>query len=219
SLQIREDNLRLALLNGFSPYNKGNDEIAVAFRPDFFVNYIQSMTQLHSFGTSPEEFSVLEEGSNPDIELNMARIEQVAEQRQSVVVQLNKKVRDTGFKARVLNAYGHRCAFSGMQLKLIDAAHILPVNINGSTDDTSNGIALSALYHRAFDRGIVTLDEGYHTIINNHKIDKFRVEGLDGGLDEFLGMLRPIIHVPPAVNDRPHVNFINTANRLRGWNF
>jgi putative restriction endonuclease len=63
SIQIREEFLRKALINGFSPCNKGNNEIAVAFRPDFFVNYIQSINQLHSFGASTKEFKILEEVS------------------------------------------------------------------------------------------------------------------------------------------------------------
>ncbi len=105
SIQIREEFLRKALINGFSPCNKGNNEIAVAFRPDFFVNYVQSLDQLHSFGTSAKDFKVLEEVSEQPIELNAELIQQVSKQRQVAVIQLNKKLRDTSFKARVLNAY------------------------------------------------------------------------------------------------------------------
>ncbi len=217
SMQIREEFLRKALINGFSPCNKGNNEIAVAFRPDFFVNYIQCLDQLHSFGTSAKDFEVLEEVSEQPLELNTALIQQVSEQRQITVIQLSKKLRDTSFKARVLNAYGNRCAFSGLQLKLIDAAHILPVSFDTSTDDTSNGIALSALYHRAYDRGIVTLNEQYQIIVNSIEMQKLKEIGFDSGMDKFIKDLRPIINVPPAITDRPNINFIKEANKLRGW--
>ena len=150
SMQIREEYLRKALINGFSPCDKGNNEIAIAFRPDFFVYYVQSLEQLHGFGTSRKDFKILETVSDQPLEQNKELIEQVSIQRQTAVIQLCKRLRDTSFKARVLTAYGNKCAFSGMQLKLVDAAHILPVSHNNSTDDTANGIAISALYHRAY---------------------------------------------------------------------
>ncbi len=217
SIQIREEFLRKALINGFSPCNKGNNEIAVAFRPDFFVNYVQSLDQLHSFGTSAKDFKLLEEVSDQPLELNTELIQQVSKRRQIAVIQLSKKLRDTSFKARVLNAYGNKCAFSGLQLKLVDAAHIIPVSYDNSTDDTANGIALSALYHRAYDRGIVTFNEQYQTVVNTTEMQKLKEIGFDGGMAKFIKDLRPIINVPPSITDRPNIKFIKEANKLRGW--
>jgi putative restriction endonuclease len=217
SMQIREEFLRKALINGFSPCDKGNDEIAIAFRPDFFVGYVQSLEQLHGFGTSRKYFKVLETVSDQPLELNTELIEQVSKQRQSAIIQLSKKLRDTSFKARVLTAYGNQCAFSGIQLKLVDAAHIVPVSSDKSTDDTANGIALSALYHRAYDKGLVTFNEKYQIIVNDSKIKKLKEIGFDGGMNKFMKDLRPIIKVPPSISDRPNVTFIKEANLLRGW--
>jgi putative restriction endonuclease len=217
SIQIREEFLRKALINGFAPCDKDNKEIAVAFRPDFFVNYVQNLEQLHSFGISKKDFRVLEEVAERPLEPNTQIIERASKQRQTALYQLTKKLRDASFKARVLTAYGNRCAFSGMQLKLVDAAHILPVSYDKSTDDTSNGIALSALYHRAFDRGLVTFNDKYQIIVNDKKLSVLKEIGFDGGMDKFLKDLRPVIHVPPATSDRPHVDFVNQANKMRGW--
>ena len=217
SMQIREEFLRKALLNGFSPCDKGNNEIAIAFRPDFFVNYVQSLEQLHGFGASKKDFKVLEEVSDQPLELNTKLVNQVSKQRQTAVIQLSKKLRDTSFKARVLTAYGNKCAFSGLQLKLVDAAHIVPVSYDNSTDETANGIALSALYHRAYDKGLVTFNEQYQIIVNSTEIKKLKEIGYDGGAEKFIKDLRPIINVPPAVSDRPNINFIREANKLRGW--
>lgn len=217
SLQIREEYLRKALINGFSPCNKGNNEIAIAFRPDFFISYVQSLEQLHGFGTSKKDFMALESITETSSMINSELIKQVSKERQSTIIQLKKKLRDTSFKARVLNAYGNKCAFSGMQLRLVDAAHILPVSHNKSTDDTANGIALSALYHRAYDKGLVTFNEKYQIIVNTKEIKKLKEIGFDEGLEKFINDLRPIINVPPAVTDRPHLSFIREANKLRGW--
>ena len=217
SIQIREEYLRKALINGFSPCDKGNNEIAIAFRPDFFISYVQSLEQLHGFGTSKKDFNVLETVSNKPLELNTELIEQVSKQRQTAVIQLSKKLRDASFKARVLTAYGNKCAFSGMQLKLVEAAHILPVSHYNSTDDTANGIALSVLYHRAYDKGLVTFNEQYQIIVNEIEMKKIRKIGFDGGMKKFTKDLRPIIYVPPTIKDRPYLDFVREANKLRGW--
>lgn len=161
---------------------------------------------------------MLEQVSEQPLELNSGIINKISIQRQIAMVQLNKKLRDTSFKARVLNAYGNKCAFSGLQLKLVDAAHILPVSYESSTDDTANGIALSALYHRAYDRGMVTFNEQYQTVVNTTEMKKLKDIGFDGGMDKFIKDLRPIIIVPPSITDRPNINFIREANKLRGWN-
>jgi putative restriction endonuclease len=217
SIQIREEFLRKALLNGFSPCDKGNNEIAIAFRPDFFVNYVQSLEYLHGFGSSKKDFKVLEEVSDKPLEINTELIEHASRKRKVIITQLSKKLRDVNFQARVLTAYGNKCAFSGMQLKLVDAAHIIPVSYENLTDETSNGIALSALYHRAYDKGLVTINEQYQTVVNSTRLKYLKEIGFDGGMEEFIKVLRPIINVPPAINDRPNVNYIKAANKLRGW--
>ncbi|MBK8615366.1 MAG: HNH endonuclease [Flavobacteriales bacterium] len=217
SFQIKEQNLREAYLNGFSPYTKGNGEVAIGFRPDFFVTYVQQLEQLHGFGGSAPDFQVLERFAQHPLELNTLPLEQVSTPRKTAIIQLNKKLRDSSFKARVLTAYGHQCAFSGMQLKLVDAAHIIPVNSALSTDDTANGIALSALYHRAYDRGLVTFDEEYRIVTNDKELFKLQEMGYDGGMESFRKSLRPLINFPPALSDRPNVTMVKEANRLRGW--
>lgn len=217
SFQIREEYLRQAVVNGFSPCDKGNDEIAIAFRPDFIMTYIQNLEQLHSFGTSKKDIQALESLSSQPLVINMKSLDILSKQRRVIIAEISKKLRDSSFIARVLNAYGNKCAFSGLQLKLVDAAHILPVSEGHSTDETSNGIALSALYHRAYDRGLVTFNNKYQTVVNVEKMRQLQDIGFDGGMNDFTNSIRPIITLPPAVNDRPNANFIIEANKLRGW--
>lgn len=57
SMQIRESFLREAYEHGFSPCNKGNREIAIAFRPDFIIEYIRSLESLHDVGKSRTDFN------------------------------------------------------------------------------------------------------------------------------------------------------------------
>ena len=217
SFQIKVENLEKAAISGFSPCDKGNGEIAIAFRPDFFVEYVRNLESLHTFGESQQDFAILEEVTENEIVPNEEMIQQVSVPRQMTVQTISKKQRDNSFRARVLRAYNYRCAFSGIQLKLVDAAHIVPVSYETSSDETSNGIALSSIHHKAYDNGLITFNEKYQIIFDEKQIHKLKEISLDGGLDKFKRGLRPIIRVPPALTDRPNVAYILTANQLRGW--
>jgi len=59
----------------------------------------------------------------------------------------------------VRNAFMPRCAVTRIQLRLVEAAHILPVGAPGSIDHVCNGLALSPTFHRAFDDALIYLDK------------------------------------------------------------
>ncbi len=216
SIQIREEYLRRAYSNGFAPCDKGNGEIAIAFRPDFFVDYIRNLEPLHDFGQVTEDLQILDAVSqNPEV--NDQVIQTVNKTRFKTVVSVRKALRDISFRRRVLTAYGFRCAVCGIQLRLVDAAHIIPVNHDRSTDETRNGVALCALHHRAYDQALITIKDDYSVLLNNGQIAELRRVKLDSGLQDFSKGLRPLILLPPALTDRPHAEYIKLANEIRGW--
>ena len=49
---------------------------------------------------------------------------------------------------------------------MIDACHIIPFS-ESYNDTISNGIALSPTLHRAFDRGLISIDNNYKVLINS----------------------------------------------------
>lgn len=65
------------------------------------------------------------------------------------------------FRQAVLNAYGGRCAVTGLAIRpLLVASHIIPwKEANEHRLDPQNGISLNALHDRAFDLGLITFDE------------------------------------------------------------
>lgn len=97
----------------------------------------------------------------------------VEDEREAFVAQVdrttmltNRKVRDRQFRKRVLDAYGPRCAITGMGWTNgngraeTEAAHIKSVEA-GEPDRVTNGIALTGTVHWMFDRGLISLsDEG-----------------------------------------------------------
>ncbi len=217
SFQIREESLRQAYLNGFSPSPKENQEIAIAFRPDFLVEYIRNLEALHRFGETPQDLAALESVARAPEAVNDSDLQAVSPERRVVVKSVQQRMRSSSFRSRVLTAYSHSCAFCGLQLDLVQAAHILPVSHENSTDDTYNGVAACFLHHAAYDRGLVAFDERYQVLVNEAEMRRFVEVHRDGGMGKFRAVLRRLILVPPAVNDRPHIEFVNLANQIRGW--
>ena len=76
------------------------------------------------------------------------------------------------FKRQVPIVYENTCAISGLQINatfnvsIIDACHIVP--FSNSYDDTiTNGISLTPTLHRAFDRGLISIDDNYCVLISD----------------------------------------------------
>lgn len=81
-------------------------------------------------------------------------------------------VRSGIFKKEIPKIYNYSCAISAMRVitnsnvQMIDACHIIP--FSESHDDTiSNGISLCPNLHRAFDRGLIALDNEYKVLIKS----------------------------------------------------
>ncbi len=192
--------------------------MAIAFRPDFLGTYIQNLEPLHACGRIPSEIDVLNEIAKDPASVGESKIEgEVAAPRQFAVVTTTRALRDLNFRDRVLTAYGHRCAMCGVQLKLLDAAHVLPAVHPHSTDETCNGVALCALHHRAYDKAFVTFDERFQIRHNTRIAADLKISGHDGGLASFTKALRSLLILPPAAYDRPAAAFVKEANSLRGW--
>ncbi|MET4455454.1 HNH endonuclease signature motif containing protein [Bradyrhizobium sp. RT3b] len=76
----------------------------------------------------------------------------------------NRSKRHPGFKFDVLRHYGDVscCLCDVRALRLLDAAHIVDVQHNG-TDDPRNGLILCANHHRAYDAQMIAIEPGsYH---------------------------------------------------------
>src|SRR5262245_7757239 len=73
------------------------------------------------------------------------------------------------FRAAVLTGYESRCALSDLAIpEMLNASHIIPWSANVERRaDPRNGIALNALYDRAFDRGFITFDESLRLVLSS----------------------------------------------------
>lgn len=217
SLQIREDYLLKANLDGFAVYPKANDEVAVAFRPDLFITYLENLNEFHA-AVSAQEQAVLTRVTEQAGQLAEVDLQELPIERQRVVRTIAQNQRASDFRKRVLAAYENSCAICGIQLDLVDAAHIVPVRHPDSTDNTSNGLCLCALHHRAFDSGLVAILPDYRIVVNGQKFAQLKALDLVGGTKVFLGHLRQQIRLPAEPGLRPTAQTIGTALRVRELN-
>lgn len=87
-----------------------------------------------------------------------------------------------------MNAYGYRCAISGLPVvALLEAAHITPdVDPKGDVVVT-NGISLSRIHHRAYDANLLGIDPDCMIHISEKLLNISDGVLLEKGLKEFQG--------------------------------
>ena len=214
SVQINIQSIHKALQDGMAFHCKENNEITAAIRPDHFMTYVYNAESLHKNARHRSTFDFLTKVSSLE-PVKDVDIQTLTKERRRLVHTISRVSRSANFREQVLNAYGHRCAVTRMQLRLVEAAHILPVLDPSSIDDVRNGIALSPTYHRAYDFGLIYVDDNYIMRVNHRKEIQLTRLNLTGGIEEFKASLGKI-HLPPDRRQWPHTTFIRKANRYRG---
>lgn len=215
SIQVKEGALLNAHKRAFAAYDRANGEIAIAFRPEFIVDYALNADRLHEQKGSVRDFIKL---LNQVDTLSDSDISEVRnEERREVIAIIKRKYREADFRFRVLAAYSSRCAMCGVQLDLVEAAHILPVAADGSTDETSNGVALCSLHHDAFDKCLISFDERYKVEVSASALAGLGVRKLIDGKKAFTSTLKPAILLPADKRDYPNPRHIRKAREVRLW--
>ncbi len=79
------------------------------------------------------------------------------------------RVNQNFFRQLVLANYKSKCAITGIDIpELLLASHIIPWSKNEKDRlNPENGICLSALYDKAFDKGLIVINERHDIIISN----------------------------------------------------
>ena len=101
--------------------------------------------------------------------------------------------RDPAFRAEVLAAWGHQCAFCGFSVRLdntdlaLEAAHIRWVQAGGP-DGINNGLACCAVHHQAFDRGAMSITDDMTILVSAYLHGHGRLE------EQFVSLMRRPMH-------------------------
>ncbi|EFA22390.1 HNH endonuclease [Bifidobacterium gallicum] len=109
------------------------------------------------------------------------------------------RINQNYFRNSLLRNYGNQCCITGIdEPELLIASHIKPWAQSDATERTatSNGLLLNALHDRAFDQGLLTLDEDYRVVIAVEEIP--HSEANDRWFYAFEGKQISMPRVPPS---------------------
>ena len=109
-----------------------------------------------------------EHGQSEISELDIAEQEELedysGETRQALTAQ---RVKQHFFRRAVLSSYQERCCMSGLsEPRLLIASHIVPwAKDRNNRLNPRNGLCLSAIHDRAFDKGLIALSDDFKVIL------------------------------------------------------
>lgn len=109
----------------------------------------------------------------------------------AVEVRVNQSV----FRKMILKTYTNRCAISGIDLpELLVAGHIVPwAKDEHERLNPENGLCLSYLYDRAYEKGLICIDTDYKLLISR----RLKAESSKEFYQEFFGRFEnQLIRVP-----------------------
>jgi len=80
------------------------------------------------------------------------------------------RVNQSFFRSRILSAYEYRCCVTGLTVQpLLVASHIIPWAADAVNRlNARNGLCLNALHDRAFDRGLMWIEDDFRIHFSTH---------------------------------------------------
>lgn len=98
--------------------------------------------------------------------LSLTPTDFVGKERETVIRQ---RVNQSSFRSMILANYNEKCAITGICIpQLLVASHIIPwADSESERLNPENGICLSPLYDKAFDRGLIGIRTDYTIVISN----------------------------------------------------
>jgi len=203
-----------AAKNGISIYKDNKDQVIISIQPKYIGLYLENYDLMHQ----SDEDTLLEliKKSDSVEETESEESTSVEIERKKFSVTHARFRRDMNFKKLVTETYSHRCAVCGMQLEVVEAAHIIPHSHDKGTDDPKNGICLCALHHKAYDNGLIYFDGEYNIRINDDKIRYLEKVHKDGGISKFTGLQYDKLTMPSSRLFFPEPEFIKIGNAIRG---
>lgn len=87
---------------------------------------------------------------------------------ETVTREVKTRVNQSVFRQMVLVNYASKCAITGIDIpQLLLASHIIPWSANEKERlNPENGICLSPLYDKAFDKGMIGINQNYQVVLS-----------------------------------------------------
>lgn len=123
--------------------------------------------------------------------------------------------RNGAFVRAVLNAYDNRCCICDKQLKIVQAAHIVPHALDHSNDEVTNGLALCVEHHKLYDDALLLPAPGQKLVFNERRAAFLQEAGLDSGLDEVAARAKSPYRIPDEPELQPKPSYLEDGLRIR----
>lgn len=132
----------------------------------------QDRSLFDEFLANPDKLlAELQVGPNQYIESESlsAEIEDHFPEGKDVETSATKRLGHSFFRRAVYTNFGGKCAISGLSIaRLLTASHIIPWKTDKAKRcDPRNGLLLSSLHDRAFDRGLLSITEDYKILVSS----------------------------------------------------
>ena len=186
NVQCREEMLREARDTGWAvapTAPRRRDEVRLAFTPGNFVHCLRLLKAADAEnirGKWREAFLLANTPNSKTPIPTRDVVTYISRQRERVAA--SRLVRDSRFSTLVRIEYQYACAVCGVQLEIVEGAHIIPVRESGSTDDAWNGVALCPNHHALFDGSAFVIRPDLNIRIDQARVEYFRANGLAGEL-------------------------------------
>jgi len=123
------------------------------------------------------------------------------DRRRYITVEIQQRLHQVSFRAHVIRAYQESCAICRLRHpELLDAAHILEDKHPHGIPAVSNGLALCAIHHKAYDKNVLAVKPDYSVEIQDKVLHEIDGPMLRHGLQGFQGSM---ILLPRRLDQRP----------------
>jgi len=164
-------------VKGLQHGSKQDEKIWEEFHKDWESLAFESQQSLaRLIGKTDEDYALEVSFLEPDIPTEARRITRV-------------RLVQRFFRDTVLSSYNYSCAVCKINLcKMLNASHIIPWSIDKNRRaDPSNGLSLCAFHDRAFDRGLITIEDNLRIVLSReakvidapklHRVGLLEIEG------------------------------------------
>lgn len=212
SLYSRFSIQRKAQKENIALYTDNNGQNIISFKPEYLGLYLDNLDKVHQLSNN----DLISLVNTSDTEIDSQHSISVESSEGDLKINHSRRKRDPVFRKVVNDAYENRCAMCGIQLGLIEAAHIVPHANDEGTDDVGNGVSLCVLHHKAYDNGLIYFDQNLKIKYNNDKLNYLTKYRLDAGLGKFQNLTFDELQQPRNPAFRIIRENIILANKIRG---
>ncbi len=165
-------------------------EVSVAFTPGNLLRYIKLEREAQRkrlLDIGREAFFL---SRTPNLQLMAPPSQEdeledyVAAQRNSILVR--RLDRNSRFGPRIKQEYDNACAVCGVQMEIVEGAHIIPITEDNGKDEVWNGIALCPNHHKLFDAYAFVIKPTFRLQVNQPRLEFLRECNKEQGVQHYL---------------------------------